>query len=300
MIKLVLLEVEAADQGAQGARLGNQGHEGAFHLGQLRDFPGVLGRLDHPDHGTGTDLDVGRCLGVQARFGRLEAFARDLDLLAVGTGRQDLARVGIQHHGGEHVSVVGVVGQGVVNGVFTVLGVGGQGHELLGAAVLLAALVVHDAAAQRGVGGFLFAGIDGGVDVQAARVGLVAVLGKDQLARHFGHVLGMHPGVEGACADLQRLGLGFSGLGRRDEAVFLHALDDVELARAGALGVADRVVGRGRLGQAGQHGRFGDGDVLQWLAEIGFTGGGKAIGPISQINLVHVDLENLVFAQQML
>ncbi len=69
-------------------------------------------------------------------------------------------------------------------------------------------------------------------------------------------------------AQYQRLFLGQAGLLGADEAVFPHALDDVLLADAGALGVGDRVVGRRCLGQAGQHRGFGNGEVLERLAEV--------------------------------
>jgi hypothetical protein len=48
-----------------------------------------------------------------------------------------------------------VLGQGVVDGVFLLLAVGGQVDELLGAAVDLPLLVVHDALAQGLVGRLL-------------------------------------------------------------------------------------------------------------------------------------------------
>ena len=218
----------------------------------------------------------------------------------VRTGRDNLARRGFQHHGRNHIAVVGMVGQGIVDGVFQLLSVAGQSDELLGAAVLLAAFVVHDAFAQCLVGSLLFTGIEGGVDVQAAGIGVAAVLGKDQLTGHFSHVLCMYTGRIGGSTQLERLFAGLPGLICRDEAVFLHALDDVELADAGALGVADRVVGRWSLGQAGQHGGFGHRDVLERMAEIGFTGCCKAIGTVAKENLVHVDLEDLLLGEQVL
>lgn len=67
--------------------------------------------------------------------------------------------------------------------------------------------------------------------------------------------------------------------------------------RAGALGVADRVVGRWGFGQARQHGGFGDGDVFQWFAKVNLTRRCKTVGPVAQENLVHVDLKDLVLGQ---
>jgi hypothetical protein len=86
--------------------------------------------------------------------------------------------------------------------------------------------------------------------------------------------------------------------GDGDEAVLEHAIDDVALAPRGTLRVDDRVVRRRRLGQAGEHRRLGDGDVLERLAEIDFAGRGESVGALPERDMVHVDLENLVLAEQ--
>ena len=85
-----------------------------------------------------------------------------------------------------------------------------------------------------------------------------------------------------------------------DEAVVLHTLDDVELARAGTFGVVDGVIGRRRFGQASQHGGFGNAQILNRFAKVGFGCCRKTICAVAQENLVQVDFKNLVFAQQML
>ena len=51
--------------------------------------------------------------------------------------------------------------------------------------------------------------------------------------------------------------------------------------------------------QARQHRRFGDGDVLQRLAEQGLARP-RSHRPVAQEDLVHVDLEDLVLGQQVL
>ena len=61
----------------------------------------------------------------------------------------------------------------------------------------------------------------------------------------------------------QGLGLGFQGLFGGDVVVFFHPLDDVQLPRACTFWVADGVVSRRCLGQAGQHGSFCNGDVFE-------------------------------------
>ena len=64
--------------------------------------------------------------------------------------------------------------------------------------------------------------------------------------------------------------------------------------------VGDRVVCRWCLGQAGQHRRLGHRDVVQRLAEVDLAGGGKPVGALPQVDLVHVDLENLLLRQLVL
>ena len=77
----------------------------------------------------------------------------------------------------------------------------------------------------------------------------------------------------------------------------MHPAQDVLLTQFGALRIDDRVVGRGRLGQAGQHRCFGNRNVLQRLAEVNLGGRGKTIGALPEENLVDVQLENLVLGK---
>ena len=138
--------------------------------------------------------------------------------------------------------------QRLINGVFELLRGGGQRDELLGTPVNLASLEIHDATSQRTVRHVLICGPQGGIDVQAARVGFFPVLCKHQLADRFSHVFRMNFGVVRRCFYFEIFFFGGCCLVGGDEAVFQHALDDVKLARFGPLGVADRVVGRRRLG----------------------------------------------------
>ena len=137
------------------------------------------------------------------------------------------------------------------------------------------------------------------MDVQAARVGFVAILGIDQLANGLCHVFRMNPGVVRRRFDDELLLFRRLGLGGGDEAVFLHALNDVELPGPSTFRVVDRVEGRGRLGQAGQHGCFRNRDVLDGFSEIRFRGGSKTIRTVPKEDLVHVDLQDLILGQQM-
>ena len=106
----------------------------------------------------------------------------------------------------------------------------------------------------------------------------------------------MHHRV-GRGAQLQHFGAGGRRFFLGDEAVAFHAVDDVLLATGGALGVAHRVVGRWRLRQAGEHGGLGHRQVGQRLAEVDVGRCRKPVGPLSQEDLVHVDLQDLRLRQ---
>ena len=177
---------------------------------------------------------------------------------------------------------------------------GRQIYELLRPAVNLAPLEVHDAATQRLVGGILVGRLDSRVDIEPAGVGFVAVLCVHQLANRLGYVLRMDAHRVRAGFQFQRLLLCGLCLCHCNESVFLHAVDDVQLSATRPFRVANRVVGTRRFGQAGQHGGLRDRDVPERFVEISFAGRRKTISALAQENLVHVDLEDLVFGQQML
>ena len=299
MVELVLVEVEATHQCADGTVARVQGHKSAFHFGQLCNLPGAFGCLDHTDHGATPYLDVRGGLVAEAGLRRLQPIACDLHRIPVGTGGQDAFGGCLQHHRGEHVPVVRMVCQCVINGVFHLLGAGRQRHKLFWPPVLLAPFVVHDPTPQSHIGRLLFCGVKGGVHIETACVGLVAVLGKDQLAGHFRHVFSVDAGVVGPRADLQFLFLGLLCLLRSDEAVFFHPLDDVLLTSAGTLRIADGVVRGWSLGQTGKHCSFGDRDGFERFTKISFRGCRKTVSTIAEENLIHVNLKNLILGQQM-
>ena len=143
----------------------------------------------------------------------------------------------------------------------------------------------------------LLSGAHRGRDAEATGVSLFAVLVNDGLAHHVGDKVCLDALVAVVHAQLQGLGFGRTGLFSADEAIGLHAFDDVDLARAGPFGVVDRVESRGRFGQARQHGGFGNGQVFERFAKVGLRSGGKTIRALTQKNLVHVNLKDLRFGQ---
>ena len=300
MVELVLLEIKTAHQRTDGPITRIERHEGTLDLRQLGDFPGIFRGFDHADQCAATDLDVGARLVGQTRLRGLEAFAGDFKRFAVRAHGANPLGAGFKHHGRHHVAVVRVVGQRIVNRIFRFLGIGGKVDEFLRPPIDLPALVVHDAFAQGLVGHGLVGGAQGGVNIQAAGVGFVAVLVVDQLAHSFGHIFGMDPAGVWPVSYIEFFLFGRLGLIAGDEAVFLHALNDVQLTDFCPLRIDDGVVGRGCFRQAGQHGCLGNRDVLERLAKVSLRSGGKSVSPVPQKNLVHVDLKNLVFGQQML
>ena len=296
VVELVAVVIEAAHHGADGAVRGAGRDERRLHFRHLRQDPGVV-FLHDADHGAALDAAVRRRFVRQPGRAEGQAGAGNGDFFA---GRGDcLQRFGrrLQHHGGDDVVAVRVVGQFRLDGVVR-FGLGFRNLDVgFRAAVAVAFLVIHHALAQGDVGGVLIGLGDGGVDVQAARICIFLELFVDQLARHFRHVFRVH--AEGAAVGLhfQLFIFRFFELRRRDVAQLRHALQNVLLAHARAFRIDDGVVGRRRLRQAGQHGRFGHGEIPDILAEIDLRGRGEAVGALSQINLVHIHFEDLVLAE---
>ncbi len=193
-----------------------------------------------------------------------------------------------------------MIGECVVDRLIAVVLVRRQFDEPFRPAIPVAPLVIHHALAHRAIGGVLIGGIDRRRDVQAARVGFVLVLRVHHLPHHFRDVLRMHAvfvaGDLRVKLFLDRLVV----LLLRDVTQIEHALQDVFLTDFRALRIHDRVVRRRRLRQAGEHRGLGERDVLQVLAEIHARRGREAVRALAQIDLVHVQLENLVLGERAL
>ena len=123
---------------------------------------------------------------------------------------------------------------------------------------------------------------------------------KHQLAHGLGNVFGVNAHGVRSGPEFELLLFRRLRLRARNEAVLQHAINDVLLPGTGPFRVTDRVVGARRLWQTGKHCGFRDRDFLERLVEIGFTGGRESVGSLSQENLVHIDLKNLVLGQQVL
>ena len=193
---------------------------------------------------------------------RPQAVAGDLHAFTILPHGNDFFRICLQHYSRHHVVVVRAFGQGFVNDFFSFFGVFRQIDKLLGSTVDLATLKVHDAFAQGFVRRGLVCSFQRGVNVQATRVSLVAVLVKYQLAHGFSNKFSMNTARIRARFNNQLLSFGGLGLLARDKAVVLHPFNDVQLACPGPLWVDDRIKGRGRFRQASQHGSLSNADVF--------------------------------------
>ena len=161
----------------------------------------------------------------------------------------------------------------------------------------MAPFVVHQTFAQRPVSDVLIGRVDRGHHVQTARVGLFAILRVHHLPHHFRDVFRVHAEFLARALDDERLFARLVVLFLGDVVQLVHALQDVLLTHLRALRIDDRVIRGRRLRQTGQHGRFGQRQILQVLAEVHPRRARETIGALTEIDLIHVHLENLIFRQ---
>src|SRR5690242_20714224 len=113
------------------------------------------------------------------------------------------------------------------------------------------------------------------------------------------HFLGEIFGCENVRAgrpngDLQRILLGFFGLGGGDVAVLRHAVDHVIAAIDGGIVPAERVVIVRPLRQSGKISGFGNRQLVHRFVEIQQRCRRYAIGTVAEINLVKIEFEDLL------
>ncbi|MNY42607.1 hypothetical protein D3C86_1775170 [compost metagenome] len=98
-------------------------------------------------------------------------------------------------------------------------------------------------------------------------------------------------------AGVDRLGQG--GLVARlvDLAELVHAPQDPVATLFGAGRVGQRVEARRGLGQAGDHGHLRQADVADRFAVVNLGGRLDAVGTVTQVDLVDVQLEDFVLGQ---
>ena len=296
VVEFVAVEVEAAHQGAHAAVHGTDGDEGSLRFGNLHDLPVLLFILLDADQGAAADLLVRRGFFVQHLLCEFQTFAlygHDLPAAAIGA---HLLRSGFQHHRDKQVCAVGDFRQRIFHILFR-LALRRHFDVSLRAAVAVTLVVVQHTASQRAVRRRLIGLGDGGVDAIALRVHLLAEALEQHLPHHFRNVLGAHGVLVGLVLDHQLRLLRLGKLHVGDMAQFVHPAQHVHLALLGALGIDHRIEARRGFGQPGQHRGLGYGDVLQRLSVIDLCRSGEAVGTLTQVDLVDIDLQDFVLGQ---
>jgi hypothetical protein len=280
------------------ARVDVERDEGCRHQRDLRDAPAGLGVVRHADDRARRDPHGFPGIRRQRGLRELQARAGDLDVGAVRRLDLDLLRRRGQHHGRNQAIADRALAERVGDQVFAFVGVFRQLDPAFRAAVAVALVVGDHVAAHGRVGCVLLRLEDRGRHPDAARVGVVLELVDHLLAHQLRHIFGVHVEFLAARVDPQRFLQPLLVLGFGDVVQVAHALQDRLLAHPCPGRVPDRIVGRGVLRQAGQHGHFGDRQLVQVLVEIGASGAGKAVRALAQVDLVHVQLEDLVLGER--
>ena len=127
----------------------------------------------------------------------------------------------------------------------------------------------------------------------------VAELFVDRLSRQLRDILGRRiEFLAGVAFDAQRFGQRGGVLRLGDRTQFEQALEDSVLACRRAFRVRYGI-GAGRiLWQAGQHRRLGQRQLIERLAEVAARSARKTVRALAQVDLVHVQLEDLVLGQR--
>ena len=160
----------------------------------------------------------------------------------------------------------------------------------------MAAVIAHEAGAQRVHGIVLQPRVERGANLQAVAVERGLAVFAIKLAAHF---LDEIVGVDGLTAkrtrlDVQRLGDRDPGLLLGDVTVLGHLADHPVAALEGGLEVIARIVVAGAFGQRGEIGGLGDVDLVERFAEIVERCRRDAVGVLAEKDFVEIKLEDLV------
>ena len=82
-----------------------------------------------------------------------------------------------------------------------------------------------------------------------------------------------------------------------DIAQISHAAENVVSTHFGAFGACKRVVNRRRSRKAGQCSGFSGSQLLQAFAVVSAGSGSKTVSTVAEEDLIHVNLEDLIFAE---
>ena len=160
------------------------------------------------------------------------------------------------------------------------------------------AVVVQQPRAKRGIGGALAGAVDGRVDPVAAHVGFFAQLFLERGTHHLRRVGCFHLHVEAVpfrgdrCGDRDRVHIGV------DEPELPHASEHVVATGERTLRVDDRIEARRSLGQSGEHRDLGKIEFVERTTVVEPGRGAHSIGAMAEEDLVEVELEDLLLAEE--
>ena len=164
----------------------------------------------------------------------------------------------------------------------------------------MAHIVIHHVITQRLLGRLLIFARDGGVNTVAVFIGLFAVLLHHILTHHLGE-------IRRGEGDFRRVIVGVNSFAARlivlrlgDIAFTQHTRQHHVATRGGAVQRVKRVKGRRRFRQTGNHRHFTEAQLVGWLTEVNLRRRPHAVGAVAEVDLVQIQLENFIFAQQLL
>ena len=169
VVELVAVEIKTSHQGAHFAVVRVQRHKGTFSLRPLGHRP-VFALLQHAHHRTALDTQAACGFVRQRGLHLAQAQAFGLDALAIGQHQAHAFGGHAGHDGQTQGVIIVIVGEHVRHARLGIGQVSGQGFIPFGPAPGLTQLMLHQRAAQGGVGSLLFGCAQGSDHAQARGV----------------------------------------------------------------------------------------------------------------------------------
>ena len=91
----------------------------------------------------------------------------------------------------------------------------------------------------------------------------------------------------------------FIALLRGNHALFKHIVQNIRMTDFGTLRIHNRIVCRRRFRQTSQHSCLGQRQIFHTFIEIDLRCRSKTIGTLTQIDLVEIQFQNLIFTQRL-
>ena len=295
-VKALVVVVIAAHDCLYGAGFSVQRNQRALNGRLLHHGIAAAARLCHADERADFDGVVAQRLAVDGAAGKAHVLDGQICFAPALHIHGNAFIVRTQHNGGNHAGNGVGVGKVLFYFVFDILRRHLAQIQLLFCTAVCAAFVQVAQRFAHGLRGNLLIGdFDRGVHMPAFGIDRFTVSVEQVLACHFGHIKRVLVDF-GAVAFVNQRRIECSLLFcSRNHAQFNHVVQNVFLTQACAFGVYNRVEGRRCFGQAGQNGCFGQVQVAHVFVEINFGRRRKTVSALSQIDLVKIKLQNLVF-----